>query len=105
MEQRGGGRILNVTTGSGEVFRLPEEQPVRKSSATSTWASPAYFASKRALDRFSNVIAPHLARKNIFVITLYPGAVASEVGEYNLKKGGLDTSVLLSMDVPARNAG
>ena len=33
---------------------------------------------------------------------MYPGAVASEVGEYNLKKAGLDTSVLLSMDVPAR---
>jgi NAD(P)-dependent dehydrogenase (short-subunit alcohol dehydrogenase family) len=25
MERRGGGRIVNVTAGSGEVFRLPEE--------------------------------------------------------------------------------
>ena len=102
MEERGGGRILNVTTGSGEAFRLPEEEPARESWGDLNLAAPAYFSSKRALDRFANVIAPQLARKNIFVITLYPGAVASEVGEYNLKKGGLDTSVLISMDVPAR---
>ncbi len=25
MESRGGGRIINISTGSGEVFRLPEE--------------------------------------------------------------------------------
>ena len=31
MERRGGGRILNVTTGSGEVFRQPEEPPALES--------------------------------------------------------------------------
>ena len=27
MEKRGGGRIINLSTGSGEVFRQPEEPP------------------------------------------------------------------------------
>jgi NAD(P)-dependent dehydrogenase (short-subunit alcohol dehydrogenase family) len=102
MEQRGGGRILNVTTGSGEAFRLPEEEPARESWGDLNLAAPAYFSSKRALDRLGNVIAPQLARKKIFVITLYPGAVASETGASNIKKAGLDPSVLISMDIPAR---
>ena len=33
MEQRGGGRIPECTTGSGEAFRLPEEEPARESWA------------------------------------------------------------------------
>jgi NAD(P)-dependent dehydrogenase (short-subunit alcohol dehydrogenase family) len=79
MEKRGGGRILNVTTGSGEVFRQPEEPPVLEAVGEFDLASPAYFASKRALDRYANVIAPHLARKNIFIIGMHPGFVATEV--------------------------
>jgi NAD(P)-dependent dehydrogenase (short-subunit alcohol dehydrogenase family) len=74
MEARGGGRIINVTTGSAEAHRLVEEPnpassikyysgdasggipaPGASMNIPALW-SPAYFASKRALDRFSNLL-------------------------------------------------
>jgi NAD(P)-dependent dehydrogenase (short-subunit alcohol dehydrogenase family) len=102
MEARGGGRILNVTTGSGEAYRLPEEPPKREAAGDFSLLVPAYYASKRALDRFANVIAPVLARKNIFIITMHPGMVASEIARQRVDVDGLDDSRMVPMDVPAR---
>jgi NAD(P)-dependent dehydrogenase (short-subunit alcohol dehydrogenase family) len=102
MEKRGGGRIINVTTGSGEVFRLPEEPPPLESIGDFNMGSPAYFASKRALDRFGNVIAPQLAKKNIAVITVMPGFVATEVAVHRVAGTGIGESMMIDMDVPAR---
>lgn len=101
MEKRGGGRILNVTTGSGEVFRQPEEPPAAEAVGDFDLGSPAYFASKRALDRFANVIAPHLARKNIFIIGMHPGFVATEVAVHRVA-GLVDESMMISPEIPAR---
>ena len=120
MESRGGGRILNVTTGSAEAHRLVEEpnpvSSVRYYSGDSTggipapgasmdipalW-SPAYFASKRALDRFSNVIAPQLVAKNVFIMSVMPGWVATESAEANTELGEREDARMVSMDVPAR---
>jgi short-subunit dehydrogenase len=64
--------------------------------------SPAYFASKRALDRFANVITPQLARKNIAVITMHPGFVASEVAVHRVAGTGVGESMMISTDIPAR---
>jgi NAD(P)-dependent dehydrogenase (short-subunit alcohol dehydrogenase family) len=120
MEARGGGRILNVTTGSAEAHRLLEEpnptSSVRYYSGDSTggipapgasmdipalW-SPAYFASKRALDRFSNVVAPQLVQKNVFIMSVMPGWVATESAEANTELGDREDAQMVSMDVPAR---
>lgn len=101
MERRGGGRILNVTTGSGEVFRQPEEPPALEAVGDFDLGSPAYFASKRALDRFANVIAPHLARRNIFIIGMHPGFVATEVAVHRVT-GLVDESLMISPEIPAR---
>ena len=120
MEARGGGRILNVTTGSAEAHRLVEEpNPVsslRYYSGDSTggipapgasmdipalW-SPAYFASKRALDRMSNVLAPQLVQKNVFIMGVMPGWVATESAEANHELGDRTDAKMVSMDVPAR---
>jgi NAD(P)-dependent dehydrogenase (short-subunit alcohol dehydrogenase family) len=102
MEKRGGGRILNVTTGSGEVFRQPEEPPALESVAEFSLESPAYFSSKRALDRFANVIAPQLARKNIAIITMHPGFVASEIAVHRVQGMGVPESMMIPMEIPAR---
>ena len=102
MEERGGGRILNVTTGSGEVFRQPEEPPALESVAEFSLESPAYFASKRALDRFANVIAAQLARKNIAIITMHPGFVASEIALHRVQGMGVPESMMIPMGIPAR---
>jgi NAD(P)-dependent dehydrogenase (short-subunit alcohol dehydrogenase family) len=120
MESRGGGRILNVTTGSAEAHRLVEEPhpassiryyhgdasggipaPGASMDIPALW-SPAYFASKRALDRMSNVLAPQLVPKNVFVMGVMPGWVATESAEANTELGDRQDAKMISMDVPAR---
>ncbi len=102
MQARGGGRILNVTAGCAEVYRLPEEQSFREKIGDFRLAAPAYFSSKRALDRFGNVIAAELARSNIAVIGVMPGLTASEITVRNVQTAGLDDSALVPMELPAR---
>lgn len=102
MESRGGGRIINITAGCAEVYRLPEEQPFRETIGDFRLAAPAYFSSKRALDRFSNVVASELGRKNIAIIGVMPGLTASEITVKNVQTAGLDDSSLVPMEVPAR---
>jgi NAD(P)-dependent dehydrogenase (short-subunit alcohol dehydrogenase family) len=102
MEARGGGRIINVTTGSGEAYREPEEPSPVESAGDFSLVVPGYFASKRALDRLANVIAPELARKNVFVIGLLPGLVATEIMDMRVRENGLDGTTAVPMEVPAR---
>jgi short-subunit dehydrogenase len=64
--------------------------------------SPAYFSSKRALDRLSNVIAPQLAAKNVFIMSVMPGWVATESAEANTELGDRPDAKMVSMDVPSR---
>lgn len=102
MERRGGGRIINLSTGSGEVFRLPEEPQKLESVGEFSLAVPGYYASKRALDRLGNAVAPELSRKNVAVIGLHPGLVSTELVAIRVKNAGLDDSVAVPMAVPAR---
>lgn len=102
MDKRGGGRIINLSTGSGEVFRLAEEAPKLNAQGSFSLAVPGYYSSKRALDRLGNCLAPELAQKNIFVIGLHPGLVATELVAIRVKNAGLDDSVAVPMTVPAR---
>jgi NAD(P)-dependent dehydrogenase (short-subunit alcohol dehydrogenase family) len=102
MESRGGGRIINVTTGSGEVFRLPEEPRKMEKVGEFNLLVPGYYASKRALDRLGNVLVPELAAKGIAVIGLMPGLVATEIVTMRVREEGLDDTVAVPMEVPAR---
>lgn len=91
MSARGGGRIINLSTGSGEAYRLPEEVAPPSASFGFTGTTPSYFASKRALDRLGNVVASELRAHNVFIITLHPGWVASEVVSARLSSKGILT--------------
>lgn len=102
MESRGGGRIVNVTAGSAEAFRQPEESPKILSKGKMNLAVPGYYASKRALDRFGNCVAPELAPKNIAIIAMHPGFVATEICELNMADRGLDPAGAVPTSVPAR---
>ena len=102
MERRGGGRIVNLSTGSGEVFRQPEEPPKLNVVGGFSLAVPGYYASKRALDRFGNAMAPELHARNIAIIGMHPGLVATELVAIRVKERGLDDSVAVPMTVPAR---
>jgi NAD(P)-dependent dehydrogenase (short-subunit alcohol dehydrogenase family) len=102
MEKRGGGRIINVTTGSGEVFRQAEEPPKLAAQGGFSLAVPGYYSSKRALDRFGNCMAPELHTKNIAIIGMHPGLVATELVAIRVKEKGLDVSIAVPTSVPAR---
>jgi len=102
MEARGGGRIINITTGSAESLRLTEEPRAAEAVGGFNLTVPGYFASKRALDRLANVVAPELARLNIAVIGLHPGLVQTELVDIRVKEQGLDNSTAVPMGVPAR---
>jgi NAD(P)-dependent dehydrogenase (short-subunit alcohol dehydrogenase family) len=102
MEKRGGGRIINLSTGSGEVFRQPEELPKLGAVGNFSLAVPGYYSSKRALDRFGNCMAPEFHAKNIAIIGMHPGLVATELVAIRVKDMGLDDSVAVPMTVPAR---
>jgi NAD(P)-dependent dehydrogenase (short-subunit alcohol dehydrogenase family) len=86
MAARGGGRIVNVTTGSGEVFRKPEEPVKLTSNVGRNLLVPGYYSSKRALDRLANVIAPELRKMDVFVIGMHPGWVDTEIVHARLEK-------------------
>lgn len=102
MERRGGGRIINLSTGSGEVFRQPEEPQKLEAVGSFSLDVPGYYASKRALDRLGNAVAPAFSRKNIAVIGMHPGLVATELVAIRVKNAGLDDSVAVPVTVPAR---
>lgn len=105
MESRGGGRIVNITTGSAEAFRQVEEPTPKADNAGRNLVMPGYFASKRALDRLDNIIAIDLAPRNVFVVTLHPGWVASEYVQQRMAavpEAQRGEAQPISMDIPAR---
>jgi NAD(P)-dependent dehydrogenase (short-subunit alcohol dehydrogenase family) len=66
MVERGSGRIANVASGAGYL-------PMGAGSAT------AYSASKAAVHRFSEALAPTLAPQGVFVFSISPGLVKTEM--------------------------
>jgi NAD(P)-dependent dehydrogenase (short-subunit alcohol dehydrogenase family) len=66
MVERGGGRIVNVASGSAYL-------PAGGEGAT------AYGASKAAVHRFSELLASSLRQHNVFVFSISPGLVRTEL--------------------------
>lgn len=105
MANRGGGRIVNVTTLSGEVLRTLEEQIPDEGVVGRNLVVPGYFASKRALDRLGSVIAPELRKMNVFVVGLHPGWVETEIVHARLEKQNFEAGEgdrPVPMTIPAR---
>jgi NAD(P)-dependent dehydrogenase (short-subunit alcohol dehydrogenase family) len=103
MASRGGGRIINITTGSAEAHRLIEEVVPPTASFGQSATVPSYFASKRALDRLGNVVSPELRKFNVFVVTMHPGFVASEVVSARLESQPTEgKAVPIDTGIPAR---
>lgn len=105
MEERGGGRIINVTTQSTEVLAQsgrPVPEPGIKAPLWQGITPLAYICSKAALDKFCAAVAPQLATKNISICNLHPGGVRTEMLEKRAALWSLDLDKLQGMDVPAR---
>ena len=67
MIERGGGRIVNIASGSAY---LPPQ---------AGGGSTAYGATKAAVHRFSELLAAALRDKNVFVFSISPGLVQTEM--------------------------
>jgi len=105
MSARGGGRILNVTTGSQEVLRQAGVEAAGGNAGhvqeVIGTAPLAYTSSKAALDRFCGVVAPQLRQFGIAITNMHPGAVHTELVDV-LATRGYDTSNMIPMEIPAK---
>ncbi len=104
MRERGGGRIINVTTGSPEVLRqagMAVGDTEGHTQEVIGTAPLAYTSSKAALDRFCSVVAPQLRPFGIAIMNMHPGAVHTELADILATKG-YDTSDMIPMEIPAK---
>jgi NAD(P)-dependent dehydrogenase (short-subunit alcohol dehydrogenase family) len=93
MHAHGGGRIVNITTGT---HRGGEELP-----APGLTTPLAYPASKAALDQFCVSVAYQLRAVGIAVVNLNPGFVRTEMVDL-MVEAGVDASESIGMDIPTR---
>jgi NAD(P)-dependent dehydrogenase (short-subunit alcohol dehydrogenase family) len=98
MRERGGGVVLNVTSGAS---LLQPVSPDRVNSTNLPDNGPAYGASKAALNRMANVIAQEGLPHRIAVITMEPGFVLTETMAATFARSGVTDSRGISPVVPA----
>jgi len=105
MADRGGGRVINLTTASPEVFRQNNMDPGSVGSARQTAvlgpAALGYTSSKAALDRFCAVVAPQLNEMGISISNVHPGSVRTELSEI-LGARGMDISNMIPTEIPTK---
>ena len=73
--------LQRVRAGDGRARRRPdrEHRERRRLSAAARDQPTAYGASKAAVHRFSELLAADLAPKNVFVFSISPGLVKTEM--------------------------
>ena len=102
MQERGGGVIVNVTSGAANL--QPLDASIRLPGGTLPDNGPLYGASKAALNRMANVIANEGVPHNIAVINLEPGFVLIETMAQTFAETGVDGAEMgaIPTTVPAR---
>jgi NAD(P)-dependent dehydrogenase (short-subunit alcohol dehydrogenase family) len=100
MRERGGGVIVNMTSGAGDLMPVPSapagDGPIRIGERV------AYAASKAALNRLGNVIAAELRDIGIAVVSVDPGFTRTELVELMGERGLVDPDAAVPMDVPMK---
>lgn len=106
MRAHGGGVVIAVTSGAGHVDYSPPGDDSPESGLPGVIDVPlmAYGASKAALDRFVQTLAPEVFADGIYAIVLDPGGVATEITMRGAAKHGLDLSRFQPVAVPAKAA-
>ena len=74
MEARGGGSIVNISSGGAGHESTPHMPP----------GFTTYAVAKAAMERFSTILAPELTPRNIAINALRPGAVRTELATQEL---------------------
>jgi NAD(P)-dependent dehydrogenase (short-subunit alcohol dehydrogenase family) len=100
MIKRGGGVIVNMSSGAGDL--VPVQSSSSGSGAIRIGERIAYAASKAALNRLGNVIAPELRNLGIAVVTVDPGFTRTELVELMGERGMVDADAAVPMDVPMK---
>jgi NAD(P)-dependent dehydrogenase (short-subunit alcohol dehydrogenase family) len=88
MIERGGGRVVNVTSGAASL--QPLDQGVGLAGTTMPENGPLYGSSKAGLNRMANVVAREGQEHDIAVINLEPGFVLTETMELTFKTQGVE---------------
>ncbi len=99
MQARGGGVIVNMTSGAGDLTPL---HPPAVDGASRLGERVSYAASKAALNRLGNVIAPELRDLGVAVITVDPGFTRTELVDLMGEKGVVDASGAIPMEIPMK---
>jgi NAD(P)-dependent dehydrogenase (short-subunit alcohol dehydrogenase family) len=100
MTERGGGVVINVTSGAGDLWDT-EREPAG-AEAKRLGRQFAYASAKAGLNRLGNIVAGELREVGVAVITLDPGFVRTEVLEFMGSRGVVDPSTAAPMEVPTR---
>jgi NAD(P)-dependent dehydrogenase (short-subunit alcohol dehydrogenase family) len=98
MEARGGGSIVNISSGAA---RHPEP-PFAPQPTFEPQMSPSYGITKAALNRIGTAYAGELLASGISLITVVPGLTVTERIERNPLRPGVDLSKADSPDVTAK---
>jgi len=100
MRERGGGVIVNMTSGAGDL--TAPGGAAMPSGAVRIGERIAYAASKAALNRLGNVIASELRSYGVAVVAVDPGFTRTELVELMGERGAVDPAAAIPMDVPVR---
>ena len=100
MRERGGGVIVNMSSGAGDLVPVPSASD--RSGAIRIGERVAYAASKAALNRLGNVIAPELRGIGVAIVTVDPGFTRTELVELMGERGMVDADAAVPIDVPVR---
>jgi NAD(P)-dependent dehydrogenase (short-subunit alcohol dehydrogenase family) len=99
MGARGGGVIVNMTSGAAELTAMPP--PSEKRSGV-VGEQIAYGPSKAALNRLTNAIAPELRDLGITIVAVDPGFTKTELVDLMADHGMVDPAAALPMEVPVK---
>jgi len=99
MSAKGGGVIVNMTSGAAELTPMP---PPAGSREGAIGEQIAYGPSKAALNRLTNAIAPELRELGITIVAVDPGFTRTELVELMADHGMVDPSAAVPMDVPVK---
>jgi NAD(P)-dependent dehydrogenase (short-subunit alcohol dehydrogenase family) len=102
MAAAGGGVIVNMTSGAGDLVPVTDAPTAMAGDAVRIGERIAYSASKAALNRLANVVAPELRAQGIAVVNVDPGFTRTELVDLMGERGVVDVEAAVPMEVPMR---
>ncbi len=99
MQQAGAGVIVNMTSGAGDLSPV---HPPAEGGAQRLGERVSYAATKAALNRLGNVIAPELRDRGVAVIMVDPGFTRTELVDLMGERGLVSAADAIPMEVPMK---